>query len=306
MSEQMPEVIWDDGKFKFQKKLGTFVQYFQVNLPVNGNGLPMQLINPLALAGSMLDCETTDDVPDEVVEEAIMTVEFDQGMPLVDGTPIWERFDGEVVAYYKLFKEYREALYVGGSRAITQISAIHKVPGKFLHTLSKMYHWQVRCKAYDAFKRVEFERKRQFEIQQLSNKHTKAADFLLNEALTYLEDHPEQLNPKIALQMLETGMKAGRLALGLNGDKPGDTVSGGGSTNIKISQSSNGGNGDSSAEMTTSVQIGGNSDQADTSYLQSIVHILDQSGALDEAKRNVIDAEYTEVEEESKNKDEAL
>jgi tellurite resistance protein len=47
--------------------------------------------------------------------------------------------------------------------------------------------------------------------------------------------------------------------------------------------------------MTTSVQVGNTDKAQDVSYLQSIVHILDQSGALDKAKQNIIEADFQEV-----------
>lgn len=292
MSDTLPALSWDDGKYEFQRKLGNFVQYFQVNLPANSSGQPLQLIDPLIIAENMLNCETTDDVPEEVVDLAVLNVEFDQGMPLIEGLPIWERFEGETIDNYKLFKEYRESMYETGSRVVSKIAARHNLPGKFLHTIAKSYHWQMRCRSYDLHKKQEFARNKAFEIEKLATKHTKAADFLMEEALAYLEDHPEQLNPKVALEMLQVGMKAGRLALGLSGDKP---VEGGSATHININQTSNSEGG--STVMETSVQAG--QKQQDTSYLQSIVHILDQSGALDKAKQNIIEAEYTEVESDS-------
>lgn len=294
MNVNAPALIWDPGKFEFQRKLGNFVQYFQVNLPVNGYGIPLQLINPLPLAENMLDCQTTDDVPDHVVEEATFHIDFDEGIPIVEGLPIWERFDGETIEYYKLFKEYREMLYVSGSRAIAKLAATRNLEGRNLSALSKVYHWQLRCKAYDAYKRMELARKRQFEIEKLESKHARAADVLMEQSLQYLESHPEQLNPKVALQMLQVAMKAGRLALGLNADKPGS--SDGSAPSINIQQTTGAG---TSNEVTTTVEVGGQkNEQPDMSYLQSIVHILDQSGALDKAKKEVIDAEYTDVDDD--------
>lgn len=293
MSDKIPALIWDDGKFEFQRKLGNFVQYFQVNLPINGYGMPTQLINPLVIAENMLDCQTTDDIPEEILDASIINIEYDQGMPLVEGLPVWERFEGELVPYYDLFKQYREMLYTTGSRAVSKLSAQHNIPGKSLQTLSKVYHWQLRCKAYDEYKKMEYERNKQFEIQRLETKHTKAADFLMDEALDYLKDHPEQMNPKIALQMFQTAVKASRLALGLSADKPDGSVRS--ATNINIHQSSGGG--ESGATMSSSVHIGNGGAEQDTSYLQSIVHILDQSGALDKAKQNAIDADFEEVAE---------
>lgn len=283
-------LTWDVGKFEFQRKLGNFVQYFQVNLPTNGYGVPMKIVDPLLLAEGILNAETTDDVPDTVVDRAIISVEFEEGLPIIDGTPIWERFDGEPLEYYKLFKEYREALYSVGSRAIAKLAAMFNIAGRNLNVLAKVYHWQLRCRAYDAHRAMERARKRQFEIEKLESKHMKAADTLLEQAMTYLEQHPEQMNPKVAVQMLQVAMKAGRLAVGLNAEKPGSTDSG---PNINIQQTASGAVG----EMHTRVEVEQDKQPGaqDVSQLQSILHILDKSGALDKAR--VVDADYSVIDD---------
>lgn len=293
MSTNAPAVVWDEGAYAYQRKLGNFVQYFQVSLPTNAHGIPLKLIDPTVLMPYMLDCETTDDVPEDVLENATLTVDIEDAMPMIDNLPIWERLDGEKVEYYKYFKEYRESLYITGSRAISKIALQQNIVPKVLSTLAKVFHWQLRCKAYDQYKRYEGERKRMYEIEKLESKHSRAADTLLELSMGYMENHAEQLNPKIALQMLQTAVKMGRLSLGLNGDKPG---SGEGGTSININQSSSG----SLGEMSASVEVtqdGGSQGQGgeDMSQLQSILHILDKSGALDKVK--VVDADYTVVEE---------
>jgi|GEM_PF-6590192 len=295
MDTNVPALTWDPGKFLFQRKLGNFVQYFQVNLPTNSYGIPLKIINPLLIAENMLDCETTDDMPDHIVQQAVMDIDFEDGLPIVEGTPIWERFDGEPVDYYKLFKEYREMVYNMGSRSISKLSATHNIIGKNLNALAKVYHWQLRCKAYDVYKQQEFNRRRQFEIEKLESKHARVAEKLLEQSMAYLEDHPEQLNPKIALQMLQTAMKAGRLALGLNADKPGSGDSG---PSININQTTR----TDMGEVTSSVSVG-NSESVkgaeDVSYLQSILHILDKSGAFDRHQDVIIDADYEAVDDDA-------
>jgi hypothetical protein len=290
MSTELSVVLWDQGKYEFQRKLGNFIQYFQVNLPTNAYGIPLKLINALPIAENMLDCETTDDLPESIVEEATMEVDIEEGLPIVEGLPLWERFDGELVEYYKLFKQYRDMLYSSGSRAISKLSSETNITGKNLSALAKVYHWQLRCKAFDAFKHMEAQRIRQFRIEKLESQHSKVSSTLLEQSLTYLEEHPEQLNPKVALQMLQLAIKTGRLSLGLNPDKPESESPGG--TNINIQQTAVvGGSG-----MTAENDGSGGTPAPDMSYLQSIVHILDKSGALDKAKQTVIDADFEEVE----------
>lgn len=284
-------VQWDSGKYQYHRKLGAFVSYFQMNMNTNNAGIPFQLVNARTIAENMLDCQTTDDLPEEVLEAATVDVDFDDGMPIVDGLPIWERLEGELVEYFKYFKYYRDSLYVSGSRALTKTAEHFKVEGKIIQVLSKVYHWAIRCKAFDFNKKVERERFRQFQIQKLESSHMSASATLLEQGLAYLEAHPEQLNPKVAIQMVEVAMKSGRLALGLSGDKPA-------APNINIHQTAN----TSGSEVSMSTEInsgGGKSAEPDASYLQSIVHILDQSGALDQAKQDALEAEYEELPDDA-------
>lgn len=281
-------LAWDESKYKFQVKLGNFVQYFQVNLPTNAHGVPLQLINPVGIVEHLLTCETTDDVPDEAVEQATFILDFDDGIPTLEGLPIWERFEGETLEYYSLFKHYREMPYNEGSRAMSKLSAARNIPGRSISALSKIYHWQLRCRAYDAYKKTELHRRRQLDIEKLEGKHTATAEKLLAQSMEYLENHPEQMNPKLALQMVQVAMKAGRLALGLNPDKPGDTNDSG-STNINIQQNSSYSPVEATGTANTSSSV-----QQGVDYLQSVVHILDQSGALDKAKGEILEAEFSE------------
>ncbi|MMZ45274.1 hypothetical protein D3C76_169720 [compost metagenome] len=284
--DNLPALTWDDGTLQFHRKLGNFVQYFQVNLPTNGHGVPLQLINPEVIAEHLLEYEKTYDVPSSIVDEATVSIEIDDGLPLYDGVPLWERFEGEPVEHYKLFKIYREGLYTTGSRAIAKLAETTNVEGRLLTLISKTYHWQLRCRAYDLYKKFEQERRRMMEIDKLQDKHSRAAEKLLEQSLTYLEDHPEQMNPKLALQMLQVAMKAGRLSLGLSPDKPEGEA---GTTQVNIQNIAGG----SSAEASTPPGTSGH--QLETQDIQSIFSILDRTGALKEA--TVIDADYSVVDE---------
>lgn len=277
---------WDAGKFAFQRRLSNFVQYFQVTLPSNAQGIPLQLIDPTVMAENLLDHESPADLSDEKVNRAIVDVNYDDGMPLFEGTPIWERLDGEAVDFYKFFKHYREMLYLEGSRAISRLANTLNVQARELILLSKIYHWQLRCKAFDYYKKQEAERKRMFEVEKLESKHSRAADQLLEQALTYLDTHSAQLNPKVALQMLEASVKIGRLSLGLPADKP-LGVAEAGATNIQIN---NGGSANENAAQESYKEM-------EEDKLASVLSILDRSGALDKMK--IVEAEYTVVSEES-------
>lgn len=275
---------FNEGSFEFYRKLGNLVQYFQVNLPSNAHGIPLQLIDPSVLAEKLADYETSDDVPTDVVNTATWEIILEEGMPLVEGVPIWERLDGESVAYYNLFKAYREALYLEGARAIAKLAASTGIQMRNLTMLSRTYHWALRCKAYDFHKKIQAQRMKEIEIQKLESKHAKTADKLLEMSMSYLEEHEQQLSPKIAVQLLQVAAKMGRLAVGLQADKPG--TDGGGSTSINIQQVAGSGN-----EVAQTTTPGGGADTAeDISHLQSILHILDKSGAF--PRGTVVEADF--------------
>jgi hypothetical protein len=284
-------VVFDAGAFEVHRKLGNLVQYFQVNLPTNAHGIPLQLIDPGVLIGDLPKYESSDDVPSAVIKKATWDITMEEAMPLIDGVPIWERLDGEPVPYYGLFKAYREALYLEGARAVIKLSQSSGVPVRNLTMLSRSYHWAVRCKAYDLFKKMQAARMREIEIEKLEGKHAKVADKLLEMSMEYLEDHTAQLSPKTAIQLLQVAAKMGRLAVGLQADKPG-TDSGG--TSINISQTAMGGS-DSSSNSDGPLAV---NTTEDLSHLQSILHILDKSGAF--PRTTVVDADYEVVPDDPK------
>lgn len=283
-------VTFDEGAVEVYRKLGNLVQYFQVNLPSNTHGIPLQLIDPSVLIGDLPSYESTDDVPSSVVKQATWDIVIEEAMPLIDGVPIWERLDGEPVGYYNLFKTYREALYLEGTRAVTRVATLSGVPLRNLTMLSRAYHWPLRCKAYDFHKKLQAARMREVAIEKLESTHAKTADRLLEMSMTYLEEHEAQLSPKTAIQMLQVAAKMGRLAVGLQADKPGTDAGG---TNISINQTTMSGESSSGSDAPLAVNT-----EQDVSHLQSILHILDKSGAF--ARTTVVDADYEVVEDDPK------
>lgn len=279
---------WDDAKTSLQHKLGDLVQYFQVGLPTNAENIPMSYIDPTALAPTLLEVQSPDDVANETIQTATIPIEFDEGFPAVAGVPFWERLDGEAIPYYKLFKEYREMKYLSTTRSISKLSDSCGMSGKQLNALSKAYHWQVRAKAYDKFKAYERALEKEQEQEKLQSKHAKISNQLLDQAVDYLERHPEQLSPKIALQMVEMAMKSGRISVGLNGDKPGVAGSSGSASKTP---SININNTVQSADQMLNVDVASNNSNGgiedkirdnakDMGQLQSVLHILNETGAL--------------------------
>ena len=307
---------WDPIKAKLNNKLGDIVQYFQVDQPQRGDGLPVAYIDAAALTGYMLEAEEPDDIPDTALDAALVPIENNDGIPTTGtGGPLWERLDGEPIPYYKMFTEYREMKYTDLQRSISKLSEQSQMPPKHLNALAKCYHWQLRVKAYDKYKEQQKQLIRNNEIEKLEERHSKSAKKLMQQAVDYLLLHPEQLSPKVALQMYELATKHERLALGLDPTKPfatagGRNVPGGVSVNITNNQAT-GGSEINSVQLTPGVTSETHANTIkqpeDPTHIAGIINALNQSGAFigiqpditadsqDEAA-DVIDCNYKEMD----------
>lgn len=326
MADALALMQWEEqGLVRTQQKLAEFVQYFQATLEINSEGFPMSLIDPTAIAECIPYSETTDDIPEERLALAIRRVDYEDGVPCVDGLPIWERLDGETIPYYKVFKEYRDMKYVNdtnhNTRSMARLAETLNVPGRLVSILSRIYHWAPRVKAYDKQREYEIALKKQRNIEELEFKHAKYSNEILDQAIKFLEKNPKAIDGKLALQMIELGMKYGRISAGLLGDKPGthssvaaaQAAAGVHQTNIAISQTNTH---NEAGQMLNVTSVGGvtqggangqggsaverqlQANMKDTSQLVSVLHILNQSGAFKAA--TLPSVEETEEEEASR------
>lgn len=300
---------WDKGTSEIKNSLANFIAQLQQMMDVTPSGEYLALIDPTVIAECMPYCDSPDDIPEDKFNQAVVKLDYEDGIPTIGGLPIWERLDGEVIPYYKIFKEYRDMKYdtvstanttneltIVGSRSIGRLAERLNIPGRQLTMLSKIYHWAMRTRAFDNFKMREIALKKQRQAEELESKHAKYSNELLEQAITYLKQHPAQLNPKTALQMVEIGMKYGRISVGLAGDKPGSNASAVHQTNINVSQTNN-----SADQMLNMQQGAGGNDTAqgskgsghgseverqlannmkDPSNLLSVLHVLNKSGAF--------------------------
>lgn len=303
-------LVWEPSKTSMQVKLGELIQYFQVSIVNNSDGIPRAYIDPTVIMPFLLEVDEPDDLADNVIEEARTPISFEDGFPTVEGIPFWERLEGEAMPYYKLFKEYREMKYIALedgtkslSRSIAKLSESTGMTGRQLNALSRIYHWQIRVKAYDIYKATERCLAKQQAITLMEDKHAKISNQLLDQAVNYLLEHPEQLSPKVAIDLASLAMHSGRLSLGLNPDKPGsDSGSGGGrgtSINIMNQTSASGGNSGmgsvNPSDGLSDVERKTNENSSKPSHLQSILHVLNQSGAFDNAVMPEVDPDSAEA-----------
>lgn len=284
-------ITMSKSQYDFNFKLGNFVQYLQMGLP-SSNGNPLQLLDPSIIAESIVSAETPDDLSDAVLQLAARPIEIIDGFPCVDGVPVWERLDGELLPYYQVFKAYRDMKKDVGCRSLTRLASEVGLTGRQLNALNKAYHWAFRCRAFDKYVEDMRRLQRQRRIEALEERHSTVAEQMLEDAMGYLSAHQEQLNPKIALQMVQTAVKVGRLAVGLSGDGNGKNIA---TTNVNVQATTNT-TGDHTVNQ-QNVLVGESA--ADFDQLQSILHVLDQSGALQTASvipGDVVDADVIDAD----------
>ena len=282
-------VLWDETSVDKNKKLASFVEHFQFKLPKNAYGTPLKILDPTVMIDSVFAADSFDEIDDEVLDEAAYAIDTTLGYPCIEGVPIWERLPNEKSEYHQYLTTYINLKEVFGTRTLMELAKQVGILPKYLSIIAKMYHWTIRAKAFDMWRDIESDMLKEQQRKRMEKSHHNASEKLLNMALTYLESHPNQLNPKIAVQMIDLAVKVGRQTAGLS------TGGGRGSseTNININQANNNipgvaqGNTIEEKMKDTSKGFG---------YAESILHVLNASGALQPPPEEIIDVEAKEDE----------
>ena len=284
---EMPELSND--KIQVLENLGLVVKDLQVKCDSNS------YIDAQVILDYLTDVTKTDEdpnvVPQRVIEKAQIAIEDIDGIPAVNGLPLWERLDCESLDFYKLFKIYREQKTVGITtennnvryqRSFENLKEITGFTRKALYAISKVYHWQMRVSLYDAY-RIDFIAKEKDRmIHLMETRHIAASEKIFKKCLKYFTEIDDTklktLAPKDVLGWWNEATKLERLSLGLPGDKI--AVEKKDSKTVNITRIDN---------KTVNV----NSTKPDNKYLQELTDILQIAGALPkelEAKADIIEA----------------
>jgi len=313
---EMPEMSND--KIKVLENLGQVIKIEQTKL---GEG---RYIDAQVILDYLTDVTKTDEdpneIPERVINKASIAIEYIDGIPAVNGLPIWERLDCETLDFYHLFKIYREQKYVGVNKekkqaenpaesegSVSNDNALRRYQRSFenlkeatgytreaLYAISKVYHWQMRVTLYDQFHENFIEKEKNRMITLMENKHRTAAEGIFEKCIDYFKaKSPKELakmSPKDILGWWSEGYKLQRLSLGLPGDKPKpdkDKTTSAQVINIKSESKT--------LNLNTAKGVKGTGED----YMQELVDILKIAGALPknlEAKSDVIEAIGEEVE----------
>lgn len=275
---QVSEVTnWDAGKVSAMKKLGTYIGALQNTVSTANGTVPTHYVDPTVVAGTGL-MVSVDEFINSPPENALIRIDWYDGFPVVEGSPVWERLEGELVPYYSLFKQYRDLKGIKGTRSLFDLSVQSGVPLAVINILKDVYHWKMRAVAFDRFKEEQNVQLRQNNIEQMESKHRKTARKLFDQVFDFMqsEEAIKEMDPKTALGWFEMAVKLERLSLGMAGDKPG--VGGANTTNIQINNTPSAFPNDPTMNANQKAQP-----QDDTRTME-ILKILQQAGAFNKAE----------------------
>ena len=179
------------------------------------------------------------------LEPATVALGFDEGFPtLPDGRPVWDRFSYETFDQYIAFQAYLELPTVnGGVRMLRDLAQTleenelleigewqyEQYTAKF-QTISHIYYWNLRARAYDIFKSAAHRKKMEMQSLQVQDSHFDVSSRLLTRLLTYMEDEEdfwEMMSPKVGIDFLKTLTQMQRVSSGLPATTPATATKGG-------------------------------------------------------------------------------
>jgi hypothetical protein len=219
---------WSPERLKVMKTLAVHVSGLQDTLPTSDKGFALAYIDAQIvqqyLCTQLTDIDTLD--PDSphfqyLFNHAVVPINYLDGYSVVTttGLPFWEKLEGETIECYHLFRNYRDQIDTIGSRSFARTASLAALPGAVVTTIAKVYHWQQRVKCYDCYREIELEARKQILILEMMGKHQKAASELFEMSVEYLKDNIDNLNPKVANEILKTAVELERLSLGLEPNK---------------------------------------------------------------------------------------
>ena len=251
---------WTPQKLKALEHTAAIVQKLQSQVSVNSEGEPFGYID-CSVVQSEYSAEDPHQIDLRDAPDALQPLFHQDGYPgTTGGLPFWERLENEPLEYYNIFKAYREDTYIKAlteqayekSQALQKESegrsvlnphsrraarSLYSVADRMgvdrvtLRTLSQLYHWHLRAKAYDQFNERQLSIIKDAELQHMHNTHLTAARKIFDKCMDFLDnpDNLKELNPKTALEWFQTAVELERLSLGLPKDKPPEDGQGGGS-----------------------------------------------------------------------------
>lgn len=275
---------WDQPYVQMMSTLKRYVSQLQGSQPLDALGRPTSLVNPQALLATGFRTPI-DDLLDDPPVGAVLPISYLEGLPTIEGVPIWEHMEGEPLEFYQLFKRYRSMRTSTSSRAVYKLATEVGSEVKHVELVRQAYHWQLRVGAYDYY--VEQERNEQLELRraEIEHKHAKTAEELYKISSKYLLEHEDLLTPKVAMQMLDVAVKLERASLGMAAM---DSRGGGSKQVLNIQNTVNGPVAGDGGEAPTLVS---GKLEDDKTRLTQVLNVMNKLGLMTEADVETVEAE---------------
>ena len=275
----MQELQIKPSEAKILQLLGDRISNLQTKQALNHNDLPLSYIDPQAIVATGLVREITADE----INSATIHLDYLEGYPVTGGLPFWEKLDGEILYFYRLFKSFRNMKEETGSRFLHKVAELSGQEISVISNMARAYHWKARVKAYDAYKDIQLDNIRRTNVQKMENKHHAMAEMLfgkikeiIEDILKKLKDEPNK-TPEYQVQIrswFREAIKLERLSLGLSIDKPSEIQEAMGNviTNYNINQPDN-----RQVNLNTSKDTHVKADK-----LESVLNVLSDAGVLNQ------------------------
>ena len=270
------------NEIKILQLLGDRVANLQSKQALNHNDLPLSYIDPQAIVATGLIREITA----SEINNAIIPLDYLEGYPVVNGLPFWEKLDGELLYFYRLFKSYRDMKEEIGSRSLQEVANRSEQPFLVISNMAKALHWHVRVKAYDIYRNTQLEHIRRTNIEKMTNKHHDAANMIFDKIQEIIKDVLEKMKnnpdpnrtPEYQTQLrcwFREAVKLDRLSLGLSIDKPSEINETAGNiiTNYNLNHSDN---------RQVNVTTANKKTEINTNKMEAVLNVLNDAGVLDQ------------------------
>lgn len=145
-----------------------------------------------------------------------------EGFPTIDAVPIWERLVGEDHEHFEAFRRY---LTLEKPRDLRTLALDVHGDVEVLIVLSNLWQWSIRAYHYDRFIEARIERKRTEIKIEVEDSHRKKAKKILDKALSALDQIDlDTITPDEAVKLAKLGFEAERISVGMEKEKPRETV----------------------------------------------------------------------------------
>ena len=289
-------ITWEECTLKVYKQLRKLMGQIQGTLPKDAVDRPLGLVDATKLLELKSNVAATDLI-NNVPPEIILPNDYSEGVPTIQGRPIWEKLSSEPVDQYNLFKAYRELQDNKQKRSLYKLSLLHGTSLATLELIRRVNHWNVRTQAYDEYLDAEHMYIVERSQRELESRHHKTAKDLFDKCSEVALDRVEVMSNKDLLEWTKMALELERISLGLKPNSPGTAKEGSGNFPV-ININNNANNGQVNTKTAGGTGVTGDLSE-DRDRLAKILNVMDKIGVLTpNEKDNAITVEAKALTEE--------